>query len=65
VDGVAAILECLTGTRPRPRCPRCGARTALLSDEAVQTFPPLFELVFRCPACGVLTTRYLAVEVFE
>ncbi len=62
---LAAVLDHLTGERPRPRCPRCGGDTRLLSEDPVQTFPPLFQIDYHCAACGTVVTRYRAIETSE
>ncbi len=35
-----------------PRCRDCQTPALMLSRQVAGTFPPVFEVVYRCPTCG-------------
>ena len=60
------IVGCLIGafllfqlSRGAPSCPSCQVETMVLAREIPETFPPVFELLYRCPTCDVTIWRRL------
>jgi uncharacterized protein with PIN domain len=62
----SVIVACLIGafllfqlSSDIPRCPSCQVATMVLAREIPETFPPVFELLYRCPTCEVSIWRRL------
>ncbi len=61
----SVIVACLIGafllfqlSSDTPRCPSCQVATMVLAREIPETFPPVFELLYRCPTCDAIIGRH-------
>jgi hypothetical protein len=48
-----------------PPCERCGEPTVIESEHLLATFPAVFEVIGRCPACAATASRCQAVADFQ
>jgi uncharacterized protein with PIN domain len=51
VYALEAALDFGLGYRA-PRCRDCQTSVLMLSRQVADNFPPVFEVVYRCPTCG-------------
>jgi uncharacterized protein with PIN domain len=46
-----------------PRCRDCRTPALMLSRHVPGTFPPVFEVVYRCPTCGETLWKHFVSTV--
>jgi len=63
--GWGATLGRILAIGSLPSCPRCGERMSVVREERLPAIVPVFELLCRCPVCGLATTARQVYEPFD
>lgn len=60
----ALIFSCALSLRT-PRCRWCQIPATVLADEIPETFPPVFQFVYVCPACEEVICKRLVNAAWD